>query len=699
MPLRQEAGVPYPLGSTWDGSGVNFALFSAHAERVELCLFDPTNRQEIARVELTENTHQVWHTYLPELRPGALYGYRVYGPFDPLNGHRFNPSKLLIDPYAKQLMGPLTWNSAHLGYIEGDESLDLSFNEQDSAPFTPRCVVVDPTYDWNNDQAPKIPWDHSCIYETHVRGATMLHAGIDEPIRGSFSALADDHMIHHLKSLGVTAVELLPVHSFVDDSFLEEKGLKNYWGYSTLNFFAPESRYLASDDLREFKELIVKYHQAGIEVILDVVYNHTCEGSELGPTLSFRGIDNASYYRLMPDEPRYYINDTGCGNTLNVAHPRVLQMILDSLRYWVEEMHVDGFRFDLASILGREPDGFDRQGGFFDAIMQDPTLNGVKLIAEPWDIGPGGYQLGGFPPGWAEWNDRFRDCARAFWAGNADVLPELAGRLLASSEQFDHSGRKPWASINFITAHDGFGLKDLVSYNSKHNLANGEDNRDGHDNNHSNNHGVEGPTDDPAINALRERQRRNLMLTQLVAQGTPMLLAGDEFGHTMHGNNNAYCQDNEISWLDWDNADQEFLRFVRRAVALRKKHPVLRQKSFLHGEQRLEDSNSSDIQWLNTDATPMHADNWASGQRYVGLLLNGEHLDTHSVFMAINGSTDDCTIQLPENTQDWHCEIHTDKQWLELPDTFNHPKEQAELIMPAMSMAVFSLSPATEGTE
>ncbi len=696
MPLRQEPGLPYPLGATWDGKGVNFALFSAHAEKIELCIFEANGRREAHRITLQENTHQVWHGYLPELRPGALYGYRVYGPYEPENGHRFNHNKLLIDPYAKQLMGPLKWSNTHLGYRADSPQLDLSFDRRDSAANTPRCVVIDPAHNWGDDKAPNIPWDRSCIYETHVRGATMRHPGIDKEIRGSFAALGHPDMIAHIKSLGVTAVELLPVHAFVDDRFLVQKELRNYWGYSSLNFFSPESRYLASNDLREFKHMIALYHDADLEVILDVVYNHSCEGNELGPTLSFRGIDNASYYRLMPDNKRFYINDTGCGNTLNISHPRVLQMVMDSLRYWVQEMHIDGFRFDLASILGRENAGFDREGGFFDAVMQDPILNKVKLIAEPWDIGPGGYQLGAFPGGWAEWNDRFRDCSRKFWAGDTGVLPEMAGRLLGSSDHFDHSGRKPWASVNFITAHDGFSLADLVSYNEKHNLANGENNRDGHSADHSNNHGCEGPTDDPEIQALRARQQRNLMLTQLIAQGTPMLLAGDELGHSQQGNNNAYCQDNAITWLDWENVDQTQLNFVRAAVALRSAHPTLRQRRFLHGQMQCSDTELPDVQWYNFKAAPMEGTDWQTEKRSIGLLLTGSHVDADTVFIAINGHNKQRGLSLPLAERPWRCELHTAEPWLQQPKMFVPSSEG--LKMPPLSMAVFSCAPHSENT-
>ncbi len=539
-------GQPFPLGATWDGLGVNFALFSAHATKVELCLFDDTGETEIERIELPEYTDEVWHGYLPDARPGTIYGYRVHGPYEPEAGHRFNPNKLLLDPYAKALVGSVTWNPALFGYVmeSGD---DTTFDTRDSAPFTRKCRVIDPAFTWGRDQKPNVPWDKTVFYETHVKGFTKLHPAVPERLRGTYAGLGTPEVLAYIRSLGVTSVELLPIHSFVNDSYLLEKDLVNYWGYNTLSFFAPARRYAAVPDFAfsEFKEMVARMHGAGLEVILDVVYNHTAEGNEKGPTLSFKGIDNASYYRLLPDQKRYYINDTGTGNTVNLSHPRVLQMVTDSLRYWATEMRVDGFRFDLATILGREPYGFDEGGGFLDSCRQDPVLSSVKLIAEPWDCGPGGYQVGGFPPGWAEWNDRFRDEVRGYWKGDEGLLPALASRLTGSADKFNKRGRRPWASVNFITAHDGFTLADTVSYNEKHNTANGEDNRDGHSHNLSYNYGAEGPTDDPEIKAVRLRQMRNLLATLLLSRGTPMLLAGDEFARTQRGNNNAYCQDNE----------------------------------------------------------------------------------------------------------------------------------------------------------
>ncbi len=517
---RLREGLPNPLGATWTGLGVNFALFSAHATKVELCLFDDDGATEIERIALPEYTDEVWHGFLPDARPGTIYAYRVYGPYEPANGHRFNPNKLLLDPYAKALHGKLEWNPALFGYTmeSGD---DLTFDERDSARFMPKCRVVDPAFTWGDDRPPRTAWERTIVYELHVRGYTMLHPEVPEFLRGTFRGLTDPAVLDHIRRLGVTAVELLPVHQFIDDSHLLDKGLVNYWGYNSISFFALARRYASVPDFAfaEFKEMVARFHQAGIEVILDVVYNHTAEGNELGPTLSFKGIDNASYYRLLPDQPRYFINDTGTGNTLNLSHQRVLQMVTDSLRYWVQEMHVDGFRFDLGTILAREPYGFDEGGGFLDSCRQDPILSSVKLIAEPWDCGPGGYQVGGFPPGWAEWNDRYRDTVRAYWKGDEGTLAELAARITASSDLFNRRGRKPWASVNFITAHDGFTLNDLVSYNDKHNEANGEDNRDGHSDNRSWNHGVEGPTDDPEIVELRERQKRNMLATLLLVAG------------------------------------------------------------------------------------------------------------------------------------------------------------------------------------
>jgi len=655
---RIREGLPYPLGATWDGLGVNFALFSANATRVELCLFDESGEQEIERIPLPEYTDEVWHGYLPDARPGQLYGYRVHGPYDPQAGHRFNPNKLLIDPYAKQLVGELVWDDALYGYTIGHEDNDLSFDERDSAPFMPRCRVIDPAFTWGRSTEILVPWSETVIYETHVRGYTMRHPAVPEELRGTFSGLAVPEIIDYLKDLGISSLELMPIHAFVDDRHLQEKGLHNYWGYNTLAFFVPHPRYMATNDISEFKQMVARYHAAGIEVLLDVVYNHTAEGNELGPTLSCKGIDNASYYRLMPDDARFYINDTGTGNTLNLSHPRVLQLVTDSLRYWASEMRVDGFRFDLATILGREDDGFDEGGGFLDSCRQDPLLSQCKLIAEPWDCGPGGYQVGKFPPGWAEWNDRFRDDMRAFWRGDEGKLPAFANRLTASADLFNHRGRKAFSSINFITAHDGFTLRDLVSYNDKHNEANGEDNRDGHDDNVSSNHGVEGDTDDAGIRELRMRQMRNLLATLLLSQGTPMLLAGDEFARTQGGNNNAYCQDSEIGWVDWNLSDEghELHAFTRHLIRLRRQYPILERGRFMTGELN-EALGIKDVTWLTPDAEEMTVDDWHDGEaRAIGVVLNGHAQPTGicvrgsdiTVLLTINAGDEDVTFVLPD---------------------------------------------------
>src|SRR3954468_9073825 len=623
---RISEGKPFPLGATWDGLGVNFALFSAHATKVELCLFDDDGETELERIELPEYTDEVWHGYLPSARPGTVYGYRVHGPYEPDAGHRFNPNKLVLDPYAKQLVGRLRWGPELFGYQLDHADKDLSYDERDSAPLMQKCRVIDPAFTWGAARKPEVPWERTIVYETHVKGFTQLHPLVPDADRGTFSGLAHSEVPAYLRSLGIPSEELLPIHAFVDDSYLVEKGLRNYWGYNSLAFFAPEPRYLRTPFANEFKAMVNQFHAHGVEVILDVVYNHTAEGNELGPTLSFKGIDNASYYRLLPDQQRYYINDTGKGNTLNLSHQRVLQMVTDSLRYWVQEMHVDGFRFDLGTILARDPYGFDEGGGFLDSYPQDPVLSSVKLIAEPWDYGPDGYQVGSFPPGWAEWNDRFRDTVRAFWKGDEGQAAELATRLTASADKFDRRGRKPWASVNFIAAHDGFTLSDLVSYDEKHNAANGEDNRDGHSHNLSWNHGVEGPTDDPEILALRERQKRNMLAMLLLAQGTPMLLAGDEFGRTQKGNNNTYCQDNELNWVDWagiDAAGQGLAAFARKLIALRQGFAVLRRARFLTGAHD-EGAGVKDATWLTPDGTEMDAEHWGDpNTRCFGLLLDG----------------------------------------------------------------------------
>ncbi len=624
---KVEPGFSYPLGATWDGLGTNFALFSANAEKVELCLFGNNARREIARIPLPEYTHEIWHGYLPQVRPGQLYGYRVYGPYDPQNGHRFNPNKLLLDPYARALQGEIRWHDAVFGYRVGSSREDLSFDRRDSAFVMPKCVVIDPAVTWGADFRPRTPWAETIVYEAHVKGMTALNAGLPSQLRGTFGGLADPRAIDHLVKLGVTAVELMPVQSFFDDRYLTEKGLSNYWGYNTVGFFSPATRYIShQSDLHEFKLMVRRLHEAGIEVILDVVYNHTAEGNQMGPTLSFRGIDNASYY-ILADDPRYYFDTTGCGNTVRLGHQRVLQMVMDSLRYWVEECHVDGFRFDLASSLGRERDQFNSNAIFLDAVHQDPVLAGIKLIAEPWDTGPNGYQLGNFPPAWAEWNDQYRDTVRSFWKGDGDALPGLAGGLLGSSHLFERRGRRPWASVNFVTAHDGFTLKDVVSYNDKHNEANGEDNRDGHDDNRSWNCGTEGEPASPEVMDLRDRMRRNMIATVLLSQGTPMILMGDELGRSQGGNNNSYCQDNEMNWLQWDDVeprDEAFFEFVRKLLIVRKTHPLFRQYGFLHGNV-LEGNGLRDVSWKKPDGSDMSEADWQDPEaRSVALLLNGE---------------------------------------------------------------------------
>ncbi|HXU41785.1 MAG TPA: glycogen debranching protein GlgX [Burkholderiales bacterium] len=624
--MAVKEGLPSPRGATWDGKGVNFALFSSQATKVELCLFDASGKTEQQRIELPEYRDEIWHGYVPEIGPGAIYGFRVHGPYQPNDGLRFNPHKLLLDPYARAHIGALTWNPAVFGY-QMESGDDLTFDERDSAPFVPKSVVVDPDFDWKREKVWKpVPWDRAIVYETHVRGYTKLHPEVPEKQRGTFAGLATKAVIDYIKALGVTTVELLPVHTFVDDDFLLKNELTNYWGYNSIGFFAPDPRYAAdpSKSLQEFKEMVARFHDAGLEVIIDVVYNHTAEGNEKGPTLCFRGLDNAAYYRLVPDKKRHYINDTGTGNTVNLSHPRVIQMVTDSLRYWVEEMHVDGFRFDLGTILAREPGGFDTHNGFMKACMQDPVLDKVKLIAEPWDCGPGGYQVGGFPAGWAEWNDKFRDTVRDFWRGEATPAA-LAPRFCASPDVFNHRGRQPWASVNFVTAHDGFTLNDLVSYNEKHNEANGEENKDGHSHNRSWNHGAEGGTGDEAISGLRKRQMKNILATLLLSQGTPMLLAGDEFARTQNGNNNAYCQDNEISWLDWnhDERAERLIRFVRRLTGLRHRFPILRQKRFLSGIYN-EGLGVKDVTWVGTSGKEMTEAEWKdSNMRCFGMLLDG----------------------------------------------------------------------------
>ena len=619
-------GSPFPLGATWDGEGVNFALFSENATAVDLCLFDSKTNKE-TRVRVKEVDNHIWHAYVPKLKPGQLYGYRVYGPYEPQNGHRFNPNKLLIDPYAKALSGRVEWDNAIFGYEIGHPEEDLSFSELDSAPFIPKSVVVDSSFDWEEDKAPKIPYHKSIIYEAHVKGLTQMHPDIPENIRGTYSAIAHPVIIQYLKDLGITAIELMPVHHFVNDGFLRDKGLVNYWGYNTVGFFAPDIKYSGNGNLggqvAEFKTMVKELHKAGIEVILDVVYNHTAEGNHLGPTLSFRGIDNACYYRLAEDK-RFCFDYTGTGNTLNAMLPSVLRLIMDSLRYWILEMHVDGFRFDLASTLARELHEVDRLGSFFDIIHQDPVISQVKLIAEPWDIGEGGYQVGNFPPGWAEWNGKYRDCMRDYWRGADSMLSEFALRFTGSPDLYKEGYRKPTASINFITAHDGFTLHDLVSYNEKHNEANGENNNDGDSHNRSWNCGAEGATEDANVITLRNKQKRNFLTTLFLSQGVPMLVAGDELGKTQNGNNNAYCPDNEISWINWQNTDKELLDFTKKLTQFQHAHPVFCRRRWFKGKP-IHGSGVEDIAWFLPNGDIMNDENWSHDfAKSLGVFLNGK---------------------------------------------------------------------------
>ncbi|MGR3758077.1 MAG: glycogen debranching protein GlgX [Tranquillimonas sp.] len=688
------AGRPAPLGATFDGDGVNFAVFSENARRMVLCLFDEDDR-EVQRLDMPERDGDVWHGYISGLRPGQRYGYRAHGRYRPDEGHRFNHNKLLLDPYAKRLTGHPAWHDALMGYRVGSTRADLTFDSRDSAPWMPRSVVVDSAFSWGNDRAPDRPAHETIIYEAHVKGLTQLHPDVPSP--GTFLALASDPMLDYLTKLGITAIELLPAQAFLNDRFLVEKGLTNYWGYQTIGFFAPEPRYLDRGSIHEFQQMVARFHSAGIEVLMDVVYNHTGEGNQLGPTLCFRGLDNASYYRLAHDR-RYYVNDTGTGNTLNVDHPMVLRMIMDSLRYWVEVMHVDGFRFDLCSTLGRVGEGgFDRGASFFDAIRQDPVLTRVKLIAEPWDIGPGGYQLGAFPPPFMEWNDKYRDTVRRFWRGDPGLAPALADRLSGSSLQFDHSGRPATSSVNLVTAHDGFTLEDVVSYSHKHNDANGEGGADGHGENFSHNHGVEGPSHDPAVNEARARARRNMMATLLLSQGTPMILAGDELGNSQNGNNNAYCQDNETSWIDWWNVDEDFQAFTRRMIAFRKAQPILRQKLFLHSRERALD-NKEDLFWSRSDGAPMTAADWEDP----GLAAVCVEMRTASsspaygtlaaAIYAVFNNGDPTKIVLPETPAGkvWFWHIDTAR-----PQTTPGPVHTTAVQVPENAVAVFVLEPAT----
>ncbi|MEU6411929.1 glycogen debranching protein GlgX [Microbispora sp. NPDC046933] len=650
-------GEPYPLGATWDGVGTNFSVFSEVAERVELCLYD--DRGGETRVDLPEVDGFVWHGYVPGIMPGQRYGFRVHGPYRPDHGHRCNPAKLLLDPYAKAVEGSVRWNESLFSYHFADPA---RLNTADSAPYMPKNVVVNPFFEWGNDRPPRTPYHETVIYEAHVRGLTMRHPAVPEEQRGTYAGLAHPAVIDHLLSIGVTAVELMPVHQFVPEHFLVARGLTNYWGYNTIAYMAPHNAYASSgqrgEQVQEFKAMVRALHEAGIEVILDVVYNHTAEGDHMGPTLGFRGIDNVAYYRLREEDRRYYLDYTGCGNSLNVRSPHALQLIMDSLRYWVLDMHVDGFRFDLAAALARELHDVDRLSAFFDLIQQDPVISQVKLIAEPWDVGPGGYQVGNFPPLWTEWNGKYRDSVRDFWRGASQTLPEFASRLAGSSDLYATSGRRPVASINFVTAHDGFTLTDLVSYDHKHNEANGEGNRDGTDDNRSWNCGAEGPVEDPGIVRLRRRQRRNLLTTLFVSQGVPMLLAGDEFGRTQHGNNNAYCQDNDISWIDWSLVRQEgdLLEFVRRLAALRRAHPVFRRRRFFQG--RTVGDGSRDVIWLTPSGTEMTDGDWHTGYaKSLAVYVNGdaisepgprgERIRDETFLLLINAHHENLTFALP----------------------------------------------------
>jgi isoamylase len=676
-PMNVWPGQPYPLGATWDGAGVNFSLFSENATAVELCLFDsPEGGKEIARIPIKDQTDRIWHLYLPEARPDQLYGYRVYGPYDPKGGNRFNPKKLLLDPYAKAIAGTVQWSDAFFGYVVGHADADLSLDKRDSSSGIPKCVVVDPAFSWGDDSPPRIPWHKTFIYELHVKGYTALHPDVPPELRGTYAGLSCPAVLNYLKNLGITAVELMPVHQFVADKRLVDRGLTNYWGYNSIGFFAPDSRYSSSgvmgQQVSEFKTLVKTLHREGIEVILDVVYNHTAEGNHLGPTLCFRGIDNAAYYRLLADNKRYYLDYTGTGNTLDMTHPRVLQLIMDSLRYWITEMHVDGFRFDLASALARELHEVDRLGAFFDIIHQDPVISQVKLIAEPWDLGEGGYQVGNFPVLWAEWNGKYRDTVRRFWRGDSGQVGELAYRLTGSSDLYEHGGRLPYASINFVTAHDGFTLHDLVSYNEKHNEANGEGNKDGTDNNLSWNCGVEGPTNDSAILSIRARQQRNFLATLVFSQGVQMILAGDETGRTQRGNNNAYCQDNEISWVDWD-LDQpklELLRFTRKLIRLFHHHAVLHRRHFFQGRKILG-SEVKDLTWFRPDGKEMTEEDWRNPEtRCIGLRLAGDAIEEvdargnrildNTLLILLNAHYEPITFVLPAHRPKMRWEILID---------------------------------------
>ena len=689
---RLSAGSPHPLGATWDGRGTNFALFSANATKVELCLFDSHGRRERECIALPERSEDIWHGYLNDVGPGQLYGYRVHGPYEPEGGFRFNAHKLLLDPYAKQLAGRLVWSDAHFGYRTGSARGDLSFDRRDNARGMPKGVVIDEAFTWGDERRPNTPWEDTIIYEAHVKGLTQQREDLPPGTRGTFRGLSSPAMVTHLKRLGVTAVELLPIHSFVDDRHLVLRGLVNYWGYNTLSYFAPEPRYTpgdSGDSLDAFRSTVARLHDAGIEVILDVVYNHTCEGNHLGPTLSLRGIDNASYYWLLPDQPRYYDDFTGCGNALNLTHPRVLQLVMDSLRYWVDVCHVDGFRFDLATTLARGRQGFDRGAAFFAAVKQDPVLADVKMIAEPWDIGPGGYQVGAFPSGWSEWNDRFRRTLRRYWAGAGNLIGDVGGRMTGSTDLFNHDGRGPRASINHVTVHDGFTLADLVSYARKHNEANGEENRDGSDDNGSTNCGVEGPTSDPNIVALRQQLRRNLFSCLLLAQGVPLILAGDEVGNSQNGNNNAYCQDNPIGWIDWSGLDrkgEDMTELVAQLTSLRRAFPQLRRRRWVEGRRP---DGSFDVLWLTPQATEMTEADWNFPEgRFLSYVLGPVQAGQSPLFVVLNAAAQQIEFTFPTSAEY--------SRWLPVLDTVNRieaGKENAagsKGLAPSRAVLVFS---------
>ncbi|WP_299472530.1 glycogen debranching protein GlgX [uncultured Roseibium sp.] len=685
------------LGAHFDGDGTNFALFSANAQKVELCLFSDDGLTETARYLLPERSGPVWHGYLPGLRSGTLYGYRVYGPYAPEHGHRFNPFKLLLDPYAREFRGAFRQHAALLGFNPDDPAGDLSFSKLDSAPYVPKCVVPSPDDLVPADVRPACRAEEVLIYEAHVKGLTMQHPSVPDDVRGTYDGLASEAVIEHLQKLGVTSIELLPVHAFVDDDFLIRKGLRNYWGYNTIGFFVPEPRYHGPTGQSGFRDMVKRFHAAGIEVILDVVYNHTAEGDHRGPTLGFRGIDNASYYRLIQGQSRYYVNDTGTGNTINAAHPYVLRMILDSLRYWVEVMGVDGFRFDLATTLGREAHGFDSRSGFFDALRQDPVLANVRLIAEPWDIGPGGYQLGRFPPEFGEWNDRFRDTSRKYWRGDDHSAQELAGCVLGSAGHFDKDGRRAVSSVNLVTAHDGFTLADVTRYSRRHNLDNGEDGRDGHNANFSDNFGVEGASDDPGIQARRSRRQRNLLATLFLSQGTPMLLAGDEIGNSQNGNNNAYCQDNPIGWINWEDRDETLLEFVRGLAALRRTHSSLRQSRFLHGASR-ELDGLRDVEWLDFDCRPL---DWRDpGLSKFALILRGSgelppENQVHDTLLLLFNRDEDslpATLTSAPSGYRWQLELDTSEA-----DAFLKTRlPNGSLTVQGQSVVVLALAPESD---